>query len=210
VTVIDPVHMKMLIERFISRARKESPDIDVDFEHQRREEAIQYIYKKSGRHGAASTALLITYHARGALKDVGKALGLEVSLIERLTRSQQWWDCPDAVARYLAEAGFEADSHITRNLIRLTQELRGFPRHLSQHVGGFVIAKDKLSRLVPIEIATMKDRSVIEWDKDEIDALNWLNVDVLALGMLSAIRRAREFVPLRRGFPKFRVQDIPR
>jgi error-prone DNA polymerase len=210
VTEIDPVHMNMLIERFISRARNEPPDIDVDFEHQRREEVIQYIYGKYGRHRAALTASLITYHARSALKDVGKALGLEVSLIERISKSQQWWDGTEAVAKYLAEAGFDASSHITQNLIRLTRELRNFPRHLSQHVGGFVIAKDKLSRLVPIENATMKDRSVIEWDKDDIDALKLLKVDVLALGMLSAIRRALEFVALRRGFPAFRVQDIPR
>ncbi|RDJ97436.1 error-prone DNA polymerase [Paraburkholderia lacunae] len=210
VTEIDPVQMNMLIERFISRARNEPPDIDVDFEHQRREEVIQYIYGKYGRHRAALTASLITYHARSALKDVGKALGLEASLIERISKSQQWWDGTDAVAKYLAEAGFDASSHITQNLIRLTKELRNFPRHLSQHVGGFVIAKDKLSRLVPIENATMKDRSVIEWDKDDIDALKLLKVDVLALGMLSAIRRALEFVALRRGFPEFRVQDIPR
>jgi len=210
VTEIDPVSMNMLIERFISRARNEPPDIDVDFEHQRREEVIQYIYAKYGRHRAALTASLITYRSRSALKDVGKALGLEASLIERISKSQQWWDGPDAVAAYLAEAGFDANSHITQNLIRLTRELRNFPRHLSQHVGGFVIAKDRLSRLVPIENASMKDRSVIEWDKDDIDALKLLKVDVLALGMLSAIRRALEFVALRRGFPQFRMQDIPR
>ena len=210
VTEIDPISMNMLIERFISRARNEPPDIDVDFEHQRREEVIQYIYTRYGRHRAALTASLITYHTRSALKDVGKALGLEASLIERISKSQQWWDGPDAVASYLAEAGFDASSHITKYLIRLTNELRTFPRHLSQHVGGFVIAKDKLSRLVPIENATMKDRSVIEWDKDDIDALKLLKVDVLALGMLSAIRRALEFVALRRGFPVFRMQDIPR
>lgn len=210
VTEIDPVNMNMLIERFISRARNEPPDIDIDFEHQRREEVIQYIYGKYGRHRAALTATLITYRARSALKDVGKALGLEASLIERISKSQQWWDGTDAVAKYLAEAGFAANSHITQNLIRLTKELRDFPRHLSQHVGGFVIAKDRLSRLVPIENATMKDRSVIEWDKDDIDALKLLKVDVLALGMLSAIRRSLEFVALRRGLPKFRMQDIPR
>ncbi|NIF56589.1 error-prone DNA polymerase [Burkholderia sp. Ax-1724] len=210
VTEIDPVSMNMLIERFISRARNEPPDIDVDFEHQRREEVIQYIYAKYGRHRAALTASLITYRSRSALKDVGKALGLEASLIERISKSQQWWDGPGAVAAYLAEAGFDARSHITRNLIRLTQELRNFPRHLSQHVGGFVIAKDRLSRLVPIENASMKERSVIEWDKDDIDALKLLKVDVLALGMLSAIRRALEFVALRRGLPRFRMQDIPR
>ncbi len=210
VTQIDPVQMDMLIERFISRARKEPPDIDVDFEHQRREEVIQYIYRKYGRHRAALTASLITYHTRSALKDVGKALGLDAALIERISKSQQWWDGPEAIATYLAEAGFDAQSHITRNLIRLTNELRTFPRDLSQHVGGFVIAKDNLSRLVPIENAAMKDRSVIEWDKDDIDALELLKVDVLALGMLSAIRRALEFVALRRGFPKFGMQDIPR
>jgi error-prone DNA polymerase len=117
VTEIDPIHMNMLIERFISRARNEPPDIDVDFEHQRREEVIQYIYGKYGRHRAALTASLITYHARSALKDVGKALGLEASLIERISKSQQWWDGTDAVAKYLAEAGFAASSHITQNLI---------------------------------------------------------------------------------------------
>ncbi|PLZ03023.1 error-prone DNA polymerase [Burkholderia sp. WAC0059] len=210
VTQIDPVRMNMLVERFISRARNEPPDIDVDFEHQRREEVIQYVYRKYDRRRAALAATLITYRSRSALKDVGKALGLDAALIERISRAHQWWDGPDAVARYLEEAGFAPDSHVTRHLIRLTRELRGFPRHLSQHVGGFVIAKDKLSRLVPIENAAMKDRSVIEWDKDDIDTLKLLKVDVLALGMLSAIRRSLEFVALRRGLPRFRVADIPR
>jgi error-prone DNA polymerase len=210
ITEIDPVRMQMLVERFISRVRDEPPDIDVDFEHQRREEVIQYIYRKYGRSRAALTATLITYHTRSALKDVGKALGLEAALIERISKSQQWWDGPDAIAGHLAEAGFDAQSPITQHLLRLTDELRGFPRHLSQHVGGFVIARDKLSRLVPIENAAMKDRSVIEWDKDDIEALNLLKVDVLALGMLSAIRRALEFVALRRGFPNFGVEHIPR
>ncbi|WP_087656418.1 error-prone DNA polymerase [Caballeronia terrestris] len=210
ITEIDPVRMDMLVERFISRARNEPPDIDVDFEHQRREEVIQYIYRKYGRHRAALAASLITYHTRSALKDVGRALGLDASLIERIGKSQQWWDGPAAVAGYLAEAGFKADSHITKHLIRLTRELRGFPRHLSQHVGGFVIARDRLSRLVPIENAAMKDRCVIQWDKDDIDALKLLKVDVLALGMLSAVRRALEFVALRRGLPAFPVERIPR
>ena len=139
------------------------------------------------------------------------ALGLDASLIERIGKSQQWWDGPAAVAGYLAEAGFNEDSHITQHLIRLTRELRGFPRHLSQHVGGFVIARDKLSRLVPIENAAMKDRCVIQWDKDDIDALKLLKVDVLALGMLSAVRRALEFVALRRGLPEFPGRSaIPR
>ncbi|WP_233865835.1 error-prone DNA polymerase [Paraburkholderia adhaesiva] len=209
ITEIDPVRMNMLVERFISRARNEPPDIDVDFEHQRREEVIQYIYRKYGTRRAALAATLITYRSRSALRDVGKALGLDAALVEKLSGAHQWWDGSDSIAGHLEEAGFSPDSHVTQQLIRLTRELRGFPRHLSQHVGGFVIAKDKLSRLVPIENAAMKDRYVIEWDKDDIDALRLLKVDVLALGMLSAIRRSLEFVALRRGLPAFRVQDIP-
>lgn len=210
ITEIDPVQMNMLVARFLSRARNEPPDIDVDFEHQRREEVIQYIYRKYGTRRAALAATLITYRSRSALRDVGKALGLDNTLVEKLSGAHQWWDGPDSIARHLEEAGFSPDSHVTQQLIRLTRELRGFPRHLSQHVGGFVIARDKLSRLVPIENAAMKDRYVIEWDKDDIDALRLLKVDVLALGMLSAIRRSLEFVALRRGLPQFRVQDVPR
>jgi error-prone DNA polymerase len=210
ITEIDPVRMNMLVARFLSRARNEPPDIDVDFEHQRREEVIQYIYRKYGTRRAALAATLITYRSRSALRDVGKALGLDAALVEKISGAQQWWDGPDSIAHHLAEAGFAADSHVTQQLIRLTRELRGFPRHLSQHVGGFVIAKDKLSRLVPIENAAMKDRYVIEWDKDDIDTLRLLKVDVLALGMLSAIRRSLAFVALRHGLPKFDVQDIPR
>ncbi|MBV8628561.1 MAG: error-prone DNA polymerase, partial [Paraburkholderia sp.] len=209
ITEIDPVRMNMLVARFLSRARNEPPDIDVDFEHQRREEVIQYIYRKYGTRRAALAATLITYRSRSALRDVGKALGLDSALVEKLSGAHQWWDGPDSIARHLEEAGFSPDSHVTQQLIRLTRELRGFPRHLSQHVGGFVIARDKLSRLVPIENAAMKDRYVIEWDKDDIDALRLLKVDVLALGMLSAIRRSLEFVALRRGLPEMRVQDIP-
>ncbi|WP_277188870.1 error-prone DNA polymerase [Caballeronia sp. BR00000012568055] len=210
ITELDPIRSNLLIERFISQARNEPPDIDVDFEHQRREEVIQYIYRKYGRHRASLAASLTTYHTRSALKDVGKALGLEASLIERIGKSQQWWDGPSAVAGYLKEAGFKEDSHITKHLIRLTRDLRGFPRHLSQHVGGFVIARERLSRLVPIENAAMKDRCVIQWDKDDIDQLKLLKVDVLALGMLSAIRRALEFVALRRGIPDFGITHIRR
>ncbi|SDE35318.1 error-prone DNA polymerase [Paraburkholderia lycopersici] len=209
ITEIDPVRMNMLVARFLSRARNEPPDIDVDFEHQRREEVIQYIYRKYGTRRAALAATLITYRSRSALRDVGKALGLDNALVEKLSGAHQWWDGPDSIARHLEEAGFSPDSHVTQQLIRLTRELRGFPRHLSQHVGGFVIARDKLSRLVPIENAAMKDRYVIEWDKDDIDALRLLKMDVLALGMLSAIRRSLEFVALRRGLPEMRVQDIP-
>ncbi|HEV3105258.1 MAG TPA: error-prone DNA polymerase, partial [Trinickia sp.] len=209
ITEIDPVRMHMLVERFISRAREEPPDIDVDFEHQRREEVIQYIYEKYGRRRASLAATLITYRTRSALKDVGRALGLDEALLERAAKMQQWWDGPDTLVQQLAEAGLDAGSRVTRHLIRLAAQLRGFPRHLSQHVGGFVIARDKLSRLVPIENAAMKDRCVIQWDKDDIDALGLLKVDVLALGMLSAIRRSLEFVALRRGLPGFAVEHIP-
>jgi error-prone DNA polymerase len=210
ITEIDPVLNSMLVERFISRARKEPPDIDVDFEHQRREEVIQYIYGKYGRTRAALAATLICYRTRSTLKDVGRALGLEPQSVERISQLHQWWDDPQTLGTKLGEAGFDPGSRVARHLARLSGELRGFPRHLSQHVGGFVIAKDKLSRLVPIENATMKDRSVIEWDKDDLDALKLLKVDVLALGMLSAIRRALEFVAKRRGIPVLRMQDIPR
>jgi error-prone DNA polymerase len=201
--------MHMLVERFISRARDEPPDIDVDFEHQRREEVIQYIYEKYGRRRASLAATLITYRTRSALKDVGRALGLDEALLERASKAQQWWDGPDTLTQQLVDAGLDADSRVTQHLVRLAAQLRGFPRHLSQHVGGFVIARDKLSRLVPIENAAMKDRCVIQWDKDDIDALGLLKVDVLALGMLSAIRRSLEFVALRRGLPGFSVADIP-
>ncbi|CAB3786093.1 error-prone DNA polymerase [Pararobbsia alpina] len=208
ITEIDPVSMSMLVERFISRARKEPPDIDVDFEHQRREEVIQYIYGKYGRHRAAIAASLASYRTRSALRDVGKALGLDAQLIERIAQTHQWWDGKAAMPDRLAEAGFDPGSPITRHLAELAGTLRGFPRHLSQHVGGFVIARDKLSRLVPIENAAMDERSVIQWDKDDIDALGLLKMDVLALGMLSAIRRSLEFVAQRRGLPEFRQQDI--
>jgi error-prone DNA polymerase len=208
ITEIDPVSMSMLVERFISRARKEPPDIDVDFEHQRREEVIQYIYEKYGRHRAAIAASLASYRTRSALRDVGKALGLDAQLIERIAQTHQWWDGKAAMPDRLLEAGFDPGSLVTRHLAELAGTLRGFPRHLSQHVGGFVIARDKLSRLVPIENAAMDERSVIQWDKDDIDALGLLKMDVLALGMLSAIRRSLEFVAQRRGLPEFRQQDI--
>ncbi|HTJ95712.1 MAG TPA: error-prone DNA polymerase [Pararobbsia sp.] len=209
ITEIDPVSMSMLVERFISRARKEPPDIDVDFEHQRREEVIQHIYEKYGRHRAALAASLASYRTRSALRDVGKALGLDAQLVERIAQTHQWWDGTADMPERLAEAGFDPESPVTRHLAELAGALRGFPRHLSQHVGGFVIARDKLSRLVPIENAAMEERNVIQWDKDDIEALGLLKMDVLALGMLSAIRRSLEFVAQRRGLHEFRQQDIP-
>ena len=214
ITEVDPSRTSVLFERFISRERNEPPDIDVDFEHQRREEVIQYLYAKYGRERTALTAAIATYRPRSALRDVGRALGVDAQRIDLLTRTQQWWDGRGVRAERFAEAGFDPGSRVVQQWMKLTQQLVGFPRHLSQHSGGFVIAKDSLARLVPIENAAMPQRSVIQWDKDDLDALGLLKVDVLALGMLSAIRRALDFVTRRRGAVPggagaFRLQDIP-
>jgi error-prone DNA polymerase len=208
ITEVDPARMSMLFERFISRERNEPPDIDVDFEHQRREEVIQYIYAKYGRDRAALTATVITYRAKSAVRDVGKALGLDPRQVDRLAGSLAWWDGRRALPERLREAGFDPASPVIERLVGLVATLTGFPRHLSQHTGGFVIARDRLSRLVPIENAAMPERSVIEWDKDDLDALGLLKVDVLALGMLSAIRRALDLAGRRRGTP-LTVTDVP-
>jgi error-prone DNA polymerase len=189
----------MLSERFISSKRNEPPDIDVDFEHQRREEVIQYIYEKYGRDRAAIAATLITYQPKSAVRDVGKALGMEPAQVDRLAKSLAWWDSRFVLEQRLREAGCDPESSIIGRLIHFARALIGFPRHLSQHVGGFVISRGPLSQLVPIENAAMPERSVIQWDKDDLDALELLKVDVLALGMLSAIRRALDFVNGYRG-----------
>ena len=194
ITEVDPGRMSVLFERFISKERNEPPDIDVDFEHQRREEVIQYIYKKYGRERAAIAAVVITYQPRSALRDVGKALGLSLDQVDRLSKSMSWWDDRKALERRLTEGGFDLSSRVVQQVIELTQELIGFPRHLSQHPGGFVIDNRRLSRLVPVENASMPDRTVIQWDKDDLDALGLLKVDVLGLGMLSCIRRALDLV----------------
>jgi error-prone DNA polymerase len=194
ITEVDPSRMSMLFERFISKERDEPPDIDVDFEHERREEVIQYIYRKYGRDRAALAATVISYRPRSALRDVGKALGLPPAQVDRLAKGIQWWDGQCIAPERIRDSGFDpADGRIAR-LIALATEILGFPRHLSQHVGGFVIARGRLDELVPIENAAMPDRTVIEWDKDDLDALGLLKVDVLGLGMLSAIRRAFHFV----------------
>src|SRR6185436_8721029 len=141
ITEVDPSRMSMLFERFISRERNEPPDIDVDFEHQRREEVIQYVYKKYGRHRAAIAATVICYRPRSALRDVGKALGLELSQVDRLSKSLAWWDSRSAIPARLREAGFDPESVVMQHLVELVTTLVGFPRHLSQHVGGFVISR---------------------------------------------------------------------
>ncbi|MEJ2346382.1 MAG: error-prone DNA polymerase [Gammaproteobacteria bacterium] len=198
ITSVDPSRMQMLFERFVSRERNEPPDIDVDFEHERREEVIQYIYGKYGRERAALAATVITYRRKSALRDAGKALGLSLEQVDRLSRAFAWWDGGLAPER-VRDAGFDPDHPLIARLLHLVDELRGFPRHLSQHVGGFVIARGRVSRLVPIENAAMAERTVIQWDKDDLDAMGLLKVDCLALGMLSAIRRAFNLIGHHRG-----------
>jgi error-prone DNA polymerase len=208
ITEVDPDRISVLFERFVSSERNEPPDIDVDFEHQRREEVMQYVYAKYGRHRAALTAALHTYRPRGALRDLGKALGLSLDQVDRLAKSMSWWDGSRIRPELLAQAGFDADNPVIAQVVELAHQLIGFPRHLSQHSGGFVIARDALSRLVPIENAAMADRTVIQWDKDDLDALGLLKIDVLALGMLSCIRRALDHLNAFRG-SSLRLQDIP-
>ncbi len=194
VTEVDPARMEMLFERFISRERGEPPDIDVDFEHQRREEVIQYIYRKYGRERAALAATLITYRPKSAVRDVGKALGMAPDQVDRLARNLNWWDGQAVAPERVREVGLDPYNPLVLRTMRLVHELLGFPRHLSQHVGGFVIARGELSRLVPIENAAMDGRTVIQWDKNDLEALGLLKVDCLALGMLSAIRRALDLI----------------
>ena len=194
ITEVDPGRMSMLVERFISKERNEPPDIDVDFEHERREEVIQYIYRKYGRDRAALAATVITYRPRSALRDVGKALGLSGVQVDRLARSMQWWDGGQVDDSRVLEAGLEPESPVVRRLLWLVGELIGFPRHLSQHVGGFVIANGPLTELVPIENAAMDDRTVIQWEKNDLEDLGLLKVDVLGLGMLTAIRRSFDLI----------------
>jgi error-prone DNA polymerase len=213
VTEVDPSRMAMLFERFISKERNEPPDIDVDFEHERREEVIQYIYGKYGRERAALAATVICYRPRSALRDVGKALGLDLAQVDKLARGMQWWDGQRIDPDRIRASGFDPEDPVIARLIALAAEILSFPRHLSQHVGGFVIARGRLDELVPIENAAMPDRTVIEWDKDDLDALGLLKVDVLGLGMLSAIRRAfqliNEFGGLSKGTGKLDLATVP-
>jgi len=208
ITEVDPARMDMLFERFVSRERGEPPDIDVDFEHQRREEVIQYVYAKYGRDRAALAATVISYRPKSAVRDVGKALGFSADQVDRLARNINWWDGQQVPPERLREVGLDPFNPQILTLMRLVHELVGMPRHLSQHVGGFVIARGRLDELVPIENAAMDGRSVIQWDKDDLHALGLLKVDCLALGMLSAIRRALGLVNAHRG-SALTVADIP-
>ncbi|MBN8745457.1 MAG: error-prone DNA polymerase [Thiomonas arsenitoxydans] len=209
VTEVDPQQQQVLFERFISKERNEPPDIDVDFEHERREEVIQYLYAKYGRDRAALAAAVISYRPRSAIRDVGKALGFELETVERLARNVQWWDGREMAAERLREVGLDPQALGVRQWMGLVRQVLGFPRHLSQHTGGFVLTEGPLSRLVPIENAAMPERTVIEWDKDDLDAAGLLKVDILALGMLTAIRKALDAIGQTRG-QVFTLQDIPR
>lgn len=209
ITEIAPGQINVLFERFISKERDEPPDIDVDFEHQRREEVIQYIYEKYGRERAAIAATVITYHSKSALNDVGKALGLNESLVRHLSKSLAWWDKMDDLQRRVESTGIKTNARLLKMLLILVNQIAGMPRHLSQHTGGFIISAGRLSDLVPIENASMPDRTVIQWDKEDLEAMHLLKVDVLALGMLTAVRKALDLV--RSYDPSIRgLQDIPR
>ncbi|HZW08361.1 MAG TPA: error-prone DNA polymerase [Phycisphaerales bacterium] len=198
ITEVDPARFNLLFARFVSRERNEPPDIDIDFEHERREEVIQHIYQTYGREHAALTAEVISYRGRSAVRDVGKAMGLSLDCVDTLAKHLDYWGGAPSTER-VREARLNPDDPTIRLVLGLTTELIGFPRHLSQHVGGFVITRSPLSDLVPIENAAMEDRTVIEWDKDDIDAMGMLKVDVLGLGMLTCIRKAFELVKGWRG-----------
>ena len=209
VTEIDPGRVNLLFERFISEERGEPPDIDIDFEHQRREEVIQYIYGKYGRERAAIAATVIRYQRRSAMRDVGKALGLSLDQVDALSKAHAWWDKPEQLIQRLGAMGFALDGPMLHNFMRLVLEIEEMPRHLSQHVGGFVISHHPLHTLVPVENAAMPDRTIIQWDKDDLDAVKLFKVDVLALGMLSALRRAFEIVAQYRQAPKLTIATVP-
>ncbi|MFX4223982.1 MAG: error-prone DNA polymerase [Thalassobaculum sp.] len=190
ITAVDPAQADLLFERFVSEARGEPPDIDVDFEHERREEVIQYVYAKYGRERAGLAATVISYRARSALRDVGKALGLSEDTVGALSGQVWGWHGDPVSDERVREIGLDPDDRRLALALALARQLSGFPRHLSQHVGGFVITRGRLDELVPIENAAMDDRTVVEWDKDDLEALGILKVDLLGLGMLSCVRRA--------------------
>ncbi len=201
VTSVDPDRINVLFERFVSRERDEPPDIDIDFEHERREEVIQYIYGKYGRDRAGLTAEVITYRSRSAVRDVGKALGLSLDAVDRIARRVHDWHEDGFTEDKVSTLGMDAGDPLLKLFVRLVHQIVGFPRHLSQHVGGFVISRGPLCELVPIENAAMENRTIIEWDKDDIEALGMLKVDVLALGMLTCIRKGLELIERHHGRP---------
>jgi len=208
ITALDPARMDLLFERFISADRDEPPDIDVDFEHERREEVIQYVFARYGRERAALAAVATTYGARGALRDVARVLCLPQDAISRLAELAGHWsdELPDAAR--LREAGFDPDSPLLRRILALAGQLVDMPHYLSQHPGGFVVSERPLHTMVPVENAAMDGRTVIQWDKDDLEAMGLLKVDVLALGMLTAVRKALELVARHRG-RRYTLATIP-
>ncbi len=201
ITAVDPERMDLLFERFVSRERDEAPDIDVDFEHERREEVLQYIYDKYGRDRAGMTAVVITYRMRSAIRDAGKALGLSLDRVDALAKQIDGYASDDRMELRCQQVGLDPQAQKTRQFLDVLRTLVGFPRHLSQHVGGMVITRSRLSELVPIENAAMEGRTVISWDKNDLDDLGILKVDCLGLGMLSAIRRAFHLIEEDTGQP---------
>jgi len=208
ITAVDPTKVDLLFERFVSAERNEPPDIDVDFEHERREEVIQYIYGKYGRDRAGLAATVICYRPKSAMREVGKVFGLSEDVLNRLSKAIWGWGEDSIVQKHIHEAGLDPRDHRLGRTLELARELIGFPRHLSQHVGGFVITRGKLCESVPIENAAMEDRTIIEWDKDDLDTLRMLKIDVLALGMLTCIRKGFELLERHKG-EKFSLATVP-
>ena len=209
ITSVNPEEIDLLFERFVSAKRGEPPDIDVDFEHERREEVIQYIYEKYNRDHAGIAATVIHFRTRSAVNEVGKVMGLSADVVQFISGMVWGWSAAPPTAEDICKAGLDPRDKRLRQAMILIGQLIGFPRHLSQHVGGFVITHDRLDEVVPIANAAMKDRTVIEWDKDDLDALGMLKVDVLALGMLTCIRKA--FDLLRHNYGEHRtLADVPR
>ena len=200
ITVVNPAESRLLMARFLSRDRDEPPDIDVDFEHERREEVLQYVYAKYGRHRAALAATVIRYRGKSAVRDVAKAFGLPADQVSLLADCFGWGNGESPMEQRLREAGFDPDNPLIRRVVAVTAQLRGHPRHLSQHVGGFVISDAPLSTVVPVENASMPDRTIIQWDKDDLETMELLKVDCLALGMLTCIRKAVALVERHRGY----------
>ena len=210
ITAVDPTRASLLFERFISVERAEPPDIDVDFEHERREEVIQYLYSRYGRDRAALVNEVTSYRGRSSIRDVGKVFGLTLDQVERLAKTTDRWSAGSDVplSELVKESGLDPTDVGVRQTLQMAKELEGFPRHISIHVGGFVIAEKSLEALVPIEPATMEDRTVIQWDKDDVDTVGFVKVDVLGLGMLTAIRRAFDLVAGHTG-QRFELATIP-
>ena len=208
VTSVDPARMNVLFERFVSRERREAPDIDIDFEHDRREEVLQYIYETYGRSRAAMTAEVISYRLRSAVRDLAKVLGFSLDRVEAIAGVIDVGDHVDDLPARLVEAGLDPASDACTRLVTLVGQLIGFPRHLGQHVGGMVMTRGELCDLVPIQPATMEGRTIVQWDKNDLDELGILKVDCLSLGMLSAIRRAFELVA-GAGGPALTLATVP-